>query len=211
MRNYYIPALVISILFHTFLITGLPDKLYKTKEPDKKEEKTKSREISMLPVKIKKMTKPQNDLPQQKKPLPYVDDVMRDLVKNKSISPLEKPQILAKNTKKVVFSDTLHIEKSLKKNPAYMDYYRLIREKIRSYTYRYYQNEDNGEIFLNFVVLKDGQLQNLFLGPESVASLMLKENALQSVKDAAPFPPFPEELKTYTHLKFSISIYFKNN
>ena len=208
MRNYFLPAVVISLLFHTLLITGFPEGLGRNKTPLKKI-KESSREISLLPEAIKKISRKEPTLPAQKKPLPYTDNVMDNLITNKNISSFRKPQIITKNTKKIVFSESFHLEKSLRKNPAYMNYYRLIREKIRKNTYSYYKNDDKGKVFLNFVVLKSGELQSLFLGPDSVASSSLKEITLASVKNAAPFPPFPEELKSYAHLKFSIPIYFK--
>ena len=61
-------------------------------------------------------------------PPPFVDNFMRRLIPGKRTSPtFNKPKIIAKTTKVVTLSETPRDEK-LKKIPAYMDYYRFIRE-----------------------------------------------------------------------------------
>ena len=92
-----------------------------------------------------------------------------------------------------------------------MNYYRLIREKIRSNAYRYYRSADTGKVLLSFVILHDGGLGKFSLEEDQETSSILRQIAIDSVKSAAPFPPFPAELQSYTRLSFRIPIYFKNN
>jgi len=133
-------------------------------------------------------------------------------MQSNNFSPLQKPQIFEKDVKEIVFKEIAEkTDKVLKENPAYMSYYRLIRERIRNSAYHNYNSQKKGEILLSFLVGKDGSLKGLDLDPQSVKNRTLREIALNSVRESAPFPEFPEGLQQYTHLQFNISIYFKNN
>ena len=103
------------------------------------------------------------------------------------------------------------VDKVLKKNPAYMSYYRLIRERIRNSAYHNYKSQKKGEVLLSFLIDKDGSLKGIDLAPQSVKNRSLRKIALKSIRESAPFPEFPEGLRQYTRLQFNISIYFKNN
>lgn len=92
-----------------------------------------------------------------------------------------------------------------------MNYYRLIRERIRNSAYHNYNSKKSGEVLLNFFISKDGALQKVDLNPQSVKNGNLRKIALESVRASAPFPEFPVELQKYTGLQFNISIYFKSN
>jgi len=141
---------------------------------------------------------------------PYINRIVNKVftLRNENVN-IDKPRILDNNLKNIIFAK-LPKEEELKKNPAYMDYYQLIRERIRSKAYRYYDSDKKGEVFLNFIISKDGKLEGLYLNNTSSEDKDLIEIALRSIKDASPFPPFPPELK-YPRLQFNISIYFKNN
>ena len=209
MKNYWNIAIVISFLFHVAIVTE-GSHLFERKAIKVKKKNTK--EIEIIPKKIEKIreltAKEEVDL-NAPKPLPYVDNLLGKLIDSDSSS-LEKPNIFDNDTKEVVFSQAPD-EAELKKNPAYMNYYRLIREKIRSNTYHNYNTNRKGEVLVGFLILKDGTLEDIRLNPESIGNKTLREIALESIKEAAPFPAFPEELKKYSQLRFNISIYFKNN
>ena len=91
-----------------------------------------------------------------------------------------------------------------------MDYYHLIREKIKTNAYTLYESKRVGEVFLTFIILNNGELDSIFLNENSNREQELVGIALKSIEYAAPFPPFPNELN-YQKLQFNISIYFKNN
>ena len=209
MKNYWNLALIISVAIHTALITGLPS--LPSRNITLKKEKQPKTEIKMMPQKIEKIIKREEKLKKMENPPPFVDNFMRRLIPGKRTSPtFNKPKIIAKTTKVVTLSETPRDEK-LKKIPAYMDYYRFIREKIRETAFNHYDSRTEGEVFVSFVITNNGNVDTLSVGQESAAEKSLQKIALQSVKNAAPFPPFPPELKDYARLHFNISIYFKNN
>lgn len=215
MGNYWGSALVISMLVHILIFTGIPysNIFRKGHSLIKKEKKTK--EIKMVPEEIEKITKEQiQNL--EEKPLPYINikNTLSTLIKSDNFSPLKKPQIFEKNVnvKEIIFTEfPQDNNKELKKNLAYMSYYHLIRDKISLNAHRNYDGKNKGEVFIRFCVSRDGTLKNVELYSKSVSNKNLKNIVLKSIKDAAPFPPFPPELSRHSSIPFSVSIYFKNN
>ena len=213
MRNYWGIALSLSFLLHTAILTGIPrgiEKSFKRDEKIIKDEQPK--EIKISPQRIEKIRKKPLVNPAGSKPLPYVENIISKLMQSNNFSPLQKPQIFEKDVKEIVFKEIAEkVDKVLKKNPAYMSYYRLIREKIRNSAYNNYNSQEKGEVLLSFLIGKDGSLEEVNFDPQSVKNRNLRKIALKSVEESAPFPEFPEGLQQYTRLQFNISIYFKNN
>jgi TonB family protein len=133
----------------------------------------------------------------------------------------EKP-LLKNELDKEVTKPTFHRESRLVKkvtlppvtkekfqNPVYNNYYAIIREKIREHAYRRYARNEEGEVYASFVVSSRGQIMDLKISDEmSQASAYLKNIALASIQDAAPFPAFPEQLK-HPQLTFNVIISFE--
>lgn len=95
------------------------------------------------------------------------------------------------------------------KNAAYINYYQRLREEIRHSAYHNYSRLDEGEVYLSFVLLSNGQLQDVkIIEDKTNANAYLKEVALKSIKAAAPFPGFPPALN-YDQLSFNIIISFE--
>ena len=212
MKNYWNIALSLSLVLHVAIFTEFSQSLHKTlttEKPAEKKEKTK--EIKIVPEKIEKITKKEVSTPVNTAPPVYTENILSKLIENDNFSPLEKPQIFEKNIKEIIFSQISENNKSLKKNPAYMSYYRLIREKIRASAYQNYTTTKKGEVIVNFMILNNGTLQKININPGSVSSRILRSIALKSVEESAPFPAFPAELSKYSQLQFNISIYFKSN
>ncbi len=208
MKNYWGLCLGISLAFHITIITGIPSFL---NNRDITTDKKETKEIEIIPKKIEKIKEIEDKLElNNPKPLPYIDNIVAKLIDNKDISLVEKSNFFQNPQSDVVFSQ-IPSEKEMEKNPAYMDYYRLIREKIRANTYHNYNTNRKGEVLVGFVVNKDGTLHNIKLDPESISNEGLRDIALESIKESAPFPAFPAELEKYSQLRFSVSIYFKNN
>jgi len=214
MRNFWGLAVTLSLLFHTAILTGVPGNLKKIlvkKNPVVKEKKI-AKEIKIAPRQIEKIVKKSPANSSDPKPLPYIKNIMNKLIQSDNFSPLQKPQIFEKNLKEIVFNELPNeLNKVLKKNPAYMSYYRLIRERIRTSAYHNYNTKKKGEVLLSFLIANDGSLKGVDLAPQSVKSKDLRKIALRSVQESAPFPEFPQGLNQYSRLQFSISIYFKNN
>ena len=212
MRNYWYLSLAISFLIHTAFISGIPANLkniFSTKESAPKKKQTK--EIRISPRQIETIIKKPLVNPRTAKPLPYVENIMSKLTRGKKNSLLQKLKISEKNIKEIIFTEASQNDKDLKKHPAYMDYYRLIRERIRINAYHNYNSTKKGEVLVSFLVEKGGLLKNVNLDSRSVKNWTLRGIALKSVRESAPFPKFPQELSKYSHLRFNISIFFKNN
>lgn len=94
-------------------------------------------------------------------------------------------------------------------NPSYINYYQIVREKIKRSAYRNYTRTEVGEIYLSFVISGDGTLKEVRLDEnKSTPSTYLKEISLRSIHDASPFPTFPKELN-YPQLSFNVAISFE--
>ena len=94
-------------------------------------------------------------------------------------------------------------------NPSYINYYQIVREKIRRSAYQNYIHNETGEVYISFIISNDGLIKGVRLVEErSSANDYLKSIALRSVNDASPFPNFPKELD-YPQLSFNIIISFE--
>lgn len=111
------------------------------------------------------------------------------------------------SVKKIITLPPVEIDKI--NNPTYINYYQIVREKIRRAAYQNYSRTDTGEVFLSFVILRDGSLTDARLIEEkSAPNAYLREIASKSIQQAAPFPVFPAELD-YPQLSFNVVISFE--
>ncbi len=118
---------------------------------------------------------------------------------------LEKSNITVVKKKISFFSP----DKDKINNSTYLNYYQIVREKIRRAAYQNYTRTEMGEVYLSFVISNDGNLkQTRIVDEKSSFSLYLKGIALQSVKSASPFPNFPKELD-YPQLSFNVIVSFE--
>jgi len=116
-----------------------------------------------------------------------------------------KPDIIA--VKKKITLPAVDIERI--NNPTYISYYHIVREKIRRAAYQNYTRTETGEVYLSFVISNVGDIKRIRLVEEkSASSQYLREIALRSISDAAPFPNFPIELD-YPQLSFNVVISFE--
>ncbi len=101
------------------------------------------------------------------------------------------------------------IEMAKINNPSYINYYQIVREKIRRSAYQNYTHNETGEVYVSFIISCDGYIKDARLVEErTTAGDYLKNIALRSVKNASPFPDFPKELD-YLQLSFNIIISFE--
>ncbi len=120
---------------------------------------------------------------------------------------LAKPEITASNTRKKISLPPVGLDKI--NNPSYISYYQIVREKIRRAAYQNYMRTETGEVHLSFVISNTGNLLQVKLVEDTLPpDSYLKEVALLSIKEAAPFPPFSKELD-YPHLSFNVIISFE--
>jgi len=94
-------------------------------------------------------------------------------------------------------------------NPSYISYYQIVREKIRRAAYQNYTRTETGEVYLSFVISNIGDIKEIRTVEEKSSPIQyLREIALRSINDAAPFPNFPKELD-YPQLSFNVVISFE--
>ncbi|MCM8800793.1 MAG: hypothetical protein NC912_02095 [Candidatus Omnitrophica bacterium] len=144
-------------------------------------------------------------------PSPFKDNIIQ---KNKELidfnKTLNKPEVIKSELvalQKKVTLPPLDIDKL--DQPYYISYYQTVREKIRRAAYQNYLRNDTGEVYLSFILSHNGELKEVRLVEgKTKASDYLKEVALRSIKEAAPFPSFPKELD-YPQLSFNVIISFQ--
>ena len=101
-------------------------------------------------------------------------------------------------------------EAQLKQSKDYVNYYQLIREKIRSRlkdNYRYYNRE--GEVNLSFVLTQNGSLLSYAIDrSKSTQDEALLHITAASLKAISPFPALPRSL-SMSKMSFNVVISFK--
>ncbi len=93
----------------------------------------------------------------------------------------------------------------------YLTYHDQVRNRIRARAYFYIDNPsfEVGEVYLTFVLKANGQLEAVKIIPEKTrANTFLRSVAVRSIKESAPFPSFPDDLK-YPELTFNVVISFE--
>ena len=92
----------------------------------------------------------------------------------------------------------------------YLTYYQSIREKIRAFVVKNYPHFIAcGEVCLYFILSSDGRLKEVSIVEErSSPNSLLREIAENSLRNAAPFSPFPKDLKQ-GRLSFNVIVSFE--
>lgn len=102
------------------------------------------------------------------------------------------------------------ILEDLKEDQAYQNYYKLIRGLIKN-AVRYPKRQLEGDIYVNFTLLRNGKLAEIsILDEESTDSPLLKRAVLDGINEASPFPSFPQGLNKES-LNLSVIISFRMN
>ncbi|MDP3730791.1 MAG: hypothetical protein Q8R14_04635 [Candidatus Omnitrophota bacterium] len=101
-------------------------------------------------------------------------------------------------------------ETQLKQSRDYVNYYQLIRERIRSRlkdNYQYYNRE--GEVHLSFVLTQNGSLLSYAIDrSKSTQDEVLLQITAASLKAISPFPALPRSL-SMSKMSFNVVISFK--
>jgi protein TonB len=112
------------------------------------------------------------------------------------------------------FETVVNDEKDGARKATYIGYYRSVREKIRYYADRNYVKEGSvsqGEVFLSFVVASSGELLHIMIiDKKSADDSLLRNIAINSIRDASPFPAFPQGMNQYK-ITFNVIISFELN
>jgi len=143
-------------------------------------------------------------------PPPYIPQSKGPKVLPASFSEYPKPNFVSPDLTIIKKKITLPpIEMAKIDNPSYINYYQIVREKIRRSAYQNYTKNETGEVYVTFIISNDGYIKGVHLVEDkTTANDYLRGIALRSVKDASPFPNFPKELD-YPQLSFNIIISFE--
>lgn len=128
-------------------------------------------------------------------------------------APVESNQDQAKKTSEIARArEAAKKEAQVRSTKDYINYYQLIREKIRArLKTKYNDYYKEGDVSLLFVLKADGSLSGVEVDPvNSISDRRLWDIAVTSVQEAAPFAPFPREL-SLPAMSFNIVISFKKS
>lgn len=135
-----------------------------------------------------------------------------DIAKKVETKPAEQSPA-PKNEAKALKDTTLNDAKEqaqIKSTRDYINYYQLIREKIRKRlksNYRNYYKE--GDVTLVFTLASDGRFISAAVNKAaSIDDLTLQSIALASIREASPFPSFPKALFA-PQMSFDLTVTFK--
>jgi len=147
--------------------------------------------------------KPEIEIPET----PKVDIAKKVEVKPAEPVPAAKP---AENAPKEVPLEDAKKQAEIKSTKDYVNYYHLIREKIRKRlksNYRAHLNE--GEVSLAFRLASDGGLIDVsVIETGSAGNAALADVATRSLREASPFPKFPKAL-SLPEMSFDLTVTFK--
>jgi len=215
-KNFQI-AILVSVLVHSVFFLGIPGMPFLPSR----------RHLENLKITYYKI----KEMPEKKKIIgKRPESIIKKLPKIKKEEILEPPKAAAEKTKKTKsetrrvtvakkakekrFETVIKEEQDDAKKATYISYYRTVREKIRQRADRNYPRNRSlgeGEVFLSFVVTSSGELLQIrVIDKASVNDALLRNIAIDSVRDASPFPPFPKGMSQY-QITFNVIISFEVN
>ncbi len=159
------------------------------------------------------LPKPGRIMPQtEQKKIPAPETAKKEILKTETAVPLPAPvksaDAVPKPEPKPIVTTKETTASDLSKDKTYISYYRLINEQLRQSAICP-EIFSEGEIEVSFVLSADGQLRSVEVLPDSSCpDFSLRETALQIVKRASPFPPFPMNLQQ-SQLTFNVVICFR--
>lgn len=207
-------TLLVSIVIHVLILSQNPGFSLFAKKQDQPDTKVSYVKTPVSETKERApLASPRKSLGLSLPPPPFIDKENiykkdREMLLPKAVftkPALAKPEIFAVR-KKITLPP---VEMDKMKNPSYISYYQIVREKIRRAAYQNYTHSEIGEVYLSFSVSKEGNLKEVRQVKEkSTSNPYLIDIALKSIQDASPFPHFPQELD-YLQLSFNIVISFE--
>lgn len=201
-------AFAVSFISHAVLLLKTPGLYFasgdKTIEVTYLEEKTSRDSLAGSQVKSLKSTT---------RPRPLKLEVAKGhLNKGEKLEAIKDEITPKKKEKKIIIKKTngefQKKKDALHQLPEFYDYYRYLRKRIKEAIF-YPQHFQEGEVLINFTLFRDGALKEVSIVDNlSADNAYLRYAAIQSVKDASPFKPFPKEL-TVGEIPFQIFISFE--
>jgi TonB family protein len=150
----------------------------------------------------------QKEVAVKPQPAPQVKADNKNIAKSSKLK--ERTKSHKRDNVKDPIQEAAKKETQLKQSKDYVNYYQLIREKIRSRlkdNYQYYNRE--GEVHLSFVLTQNGSLLSYEIDrSKSTQDEALLQITAASIKATSPFPPLPRSL-SMSKMSFNIAISFK--
>lgn len=216
-------AFLISLAVHGFILVQSPNFAFLPRQKEEQRMEVSyiepDRKAAAMATPAQAHKDPVPELPVSKMsakktiPPPFVD---KEAIFKEKASPgaaraeLSKPSLAKSDVisvKKVITLPPVNLDNI--NNPSYVSYYQIVREKIRRAAYHNYTRTETGEVNLSFVISRDGFLKDMrLLEEKSSPDPYLRDTALQSIRDASPFPAFPKDLD-YPQLSFNVAISFQ--
>lgn len=227
-RNLLLKTLIVSLLLHLFLLSQKSGfNFFRSKKEKQtelkyvKQENPENKTAKVIPshrdqdqfLRLPSKITVNDEIPPQ-----FSNEEKNDIrIKSREIvlaeSEANKPAFIksmdseSAALKKTISLPPIDMDKS--GNPSYISYYQIVREKIRRSAYQNHNRNEEGEVYLSFIVSSDGILKAVqVIEEKSRLTPYLRETALRSINQATPFPTFPKELN-YPQLSFNVLISFK--
>ncbi len=212
-------SLFFSLLVHALLLTRISynivrhaprsakpiQVMYEKAQPPIKAEPRKEPPQELKRIKEEKLQNTSNLFPKESSFSPVLRDVKKateGIKLSEKNTPLYRPTVERRVSVPPLKSEKIN-------NPVYLNYYQLVRNRIKGEAYKNYSEYDSGKVYLAFVLLSNGTLKQINLIEEKTdANAYLRNIGLKSIKNSTPFPPFPENLK-YPELSFNVVISFE--
>lgn len=91
---------------------------------------------------------------------------------------------------------------------TYAEYYRLLYKTISSKVVKP-EGSSSGVVNVAFTLASDGALEDVQILESSSDDVALRDAVVKAIKDSAPFPAFPDDIKAEVRKTFTITIEFK--
>lgn len=148
--------------------------------------------------------------------LESIKDMERRLSSYRDVRPVEESPI-REETVKQAEETTKEIEEKFQpqqrvemqtKTGSYAEYYRLLYKTISSKVVKP-AGSGSGTVNAAFTLSADGALEDVQILEGSSEDATLKDAVVKAIKDSAPYPPFPDDIKAEGRKTFTITIEFK--
>ncbi|MBU1007286.1 MAG: TonB family protein [Candidatus Omnitrophica bacterium] len=209
-------ALLVSILLHFVIFIGLPRMPFMPSPRSLQTVKITYYDIREEPKKkmSAKKTEPiVKKLPDvTKKEILEPPKTAEKKAENLKPRPVPRKTASIEDAKEKTFAKVIEEERDISKKATYISYYKAVRERIREWADENYPKNKRlaqGEVFLSFIVASSGELLQVRVVDEKSSSIpFLRNIAINSIRDASPFPAFPEGMSQY-QITFNVIISFE--
>lgn len=198
---------IISVVFHASILLCFTD-IFSAKTPERrievdlkeiKGESVKSPKIPLMPRMVKQVTYNLNPIKEVVHQVKYrqCPKTIVESIKETKYRPISVASISNFFSKHYDFSNTNNKSSTKGKASSLFYYQQLIKQKIeenKRYPLLARNKGIEGDVWVKFEILKNGKVKNIKVVKSSHHQILDKA-AIESIKKANPFPPFPEGLK----------------